>query len=461
MSGSHPASRDMDMLHGPVARKMLVFALPVALTGLFQQLFTAADIFVLGRFVGKEAMAAAGNNIPAISLIINLYTGLALGANVVIARCIGSGDRNGTRSAVQTAVLLSLISGIAIAAMGIPLSRTVTELLGVPEEVFTMSEDYLRIYFYGIPALAFFNFAAAILRSRGDTRTPLFALIQSTILNIVLNLAFVKAGWGLGGVVWATDIANYWAAVFLFIGLIRTPGSVRLVLAGMRADMGHLKEILRIGLPAGLQSAVFAISNIVIQSAINSLGKVVMAASSAAYNIEVFAYDVMNSYNQACTTFVGQNYGAGQIRRCRKTLYLCLIEDAVSLGATVALVLLTGHFLLSIFNNDPQVIALGYDRLKIVFFAYIFSLLYEVMSGYLRGFGISLVPAALTALGVCGIRIAWIHFVFPQHPTLQTIMTSYPVSLSATALMIFIALLCYRPARKHAAMEREPAPAGN
>lgn len=187
MSGSHPASRDMDMLHGPVARKMLVFALPVALTGLFQQLFTAADILVLGRFVGKEAMAAAGNNIPAISLIINLYTGLALGANVVIARCIGSGDRNGTRSAVQTAVLLSLISGIAIAAMGVPLARTVTELLGVPEEVFTMSEDYLRIYFYGIPALAFFNFAAAILRSRGDTRTPLFALIQSTILNIVCS----------------------------------------------------------------------------------------------------------------------------------------------------------------------------------------------------------------------------------------------------------------------------------
>ena len=170
MSGSHPASRDMDMLHGPVARKMLVFALPVALTGLFQQLFTAADIFVLGRFVGKEAMAAAGNNIPAISLIINLYTGLALGANVVIARCIGSGDRNGTRSAVQTAVLLSLISGIAIAAMGVPLARTVTELLGVQEEVFTMSEDYLRIYFYGIPALAFFNFAAAILRSRYVSR---------------------------------------------------------------------------------------------------------------------------------------------------------------------------------------------------------------------------------------------------------------------------------------------------
>lgn len=317
MSGSHPASRDMDMLHGPVARKMLVFALPVALTGLFQQLFTAADIFVLGRFVGKEAMAAAGNNIPAISLIINLYTGLALGANVVIARCIGSGDRNGTRSAVQTAVLLSLISGIAIAAMGVPLSRTVTELLGVPEEVFTMSEDYLRIYFYGIPALAFFNFAAAILRSRGDTRTPLFALIQSTILNIVLNLAFVKAGWGLSGVVWATDIANYWAAVFLFIGLIRTPGSVRLVLAGMRADMGHLKEILRIGLPAGVQLMVFAIANICLQQSINSLGADAMAASAAAFTVEINVYCVIASFGQAVTTFVSQNYGAGNLRRCR------------------------------------------------------------------------------------------------------------------------------------------------
>ena len=290
---------------------------------------------------------------------------------------------------------------------------------------------------------------------------PLVALATSGVLNVLLNLFFVAVlHMTVNGVAIATVIANAFSSALLFRRLLRSGKDIRLEPRNLRMDGRSLWMILRIGLPAGLQSAVFAISNIVIQSAINSLGKVVMAASSAAYNIEVFAYDVMNSYNQACTTFVGQNYGAGQIRRCRKTLYLCLIEDAVSLGATVALVLLTGHFLLSIFNNDPQVIALGYDRLKIVFFAYIFSLLYEVMSGYLRGFGISLVPAALTALGVCGIRIAWIHFAFPQHPTLQTIMTSYPVSLSATALMIFIALLCYRPARKHAAMEREPAPAG-
>ena len=336
------------------------------------------------------------------------------------------------------------------------------KLLGTKEELIDGATIYLRIYFLGMPAMALYNFGNAVLSAAGDTRRPLLYLLIAGILNVALNLFFViVCKLDVAGVAIATVISQCISASLVLRCMVKDTGPLHLDLKKMRLHPQAMRQILRIGLPAGLQSAVFAISNIVIQSAINSLGKVVMAASSAAYNIEVFAYDVMNSYNQACTTFVGQNYGAGQIRRCRKTLYLCLIEDAVSLGATVALVLLTGRFLLSIFNNDPQVVALGYDRLKIVFFAYIFSLLYEVMSGYLRGFGISLVPAALTALGVCGIRIAWIHFAFPQHPTLQTIMTSYPVSLSATALMIFIALLCYRPARKHAAMEREPAPAGN
>ena len=363
---------------------------------------------------------------------------------------------------MHTSIVFSLLGGIVVAVLGELAAAALLRTLHVPDDVFPQALLYLRIYLMGMPVILLYNFEAAIFRSVGETRVPLVALAMSGVLNVLLNLFFVAVlHMTVNGVAIATVMANAFNSALLFRRLLRSGKDIRLEPRRLRMDGRSLWMILRIGLPAGLQSAVFAISNIVIQSAINSLGKVVMAASSAACNIEVFAYDVMNSYNQACTTFVGQNYGAGQIRRCRKTLYLCLIEDAVSLGATVALVLLTGHFLLSIFNNDPQVIALGYDRLKIVFFAYIFSLLYEVMSGYLRGFGISLVPAALTALGVCGIRIAWIHFVFPQHPTLQTIMTSYPVSLSATALMIFIALLCYRPARKHAAMEREPAPAGN
>ena len=205
---------------------------------------------------------------------------------------------------------------------------------------------------------------------------------------------------------------------------------------------------MQIGFPAGIQSAVFSVSNIVIQSAINSLGTVVMAASSAAFNIEVVAYDVLNSFSQACTTFVGQNYGAGKLQRCRKTLLLCLLEDAAASGLAIALVLGSGRFLLSIFNRDPEVISIGYTRLTIVFTAYFFSMLYEVMSGYLRGFGISLVPALLTMLGVCGVRILWITAVFPLHRTFKTIMLAYPLSLSATAVLLLIALLFYHPSRQ-------------
>ena len=218
-----------------------------------------------------------------------------------------------------------------------------------------------------------------------------------------------------------------------------------------------MKLILKIGLPAGIQSAVFSLSNIVIQSAINSLGKGVMAASSAALNIELLAYYVLNSFSQACTTFVGQNYGARQIDRCRKTLLLSLLEDFIASAIAIGIVLLSGRFLLSIFNSDPEVIEIGYTRLIYLFSAYVFSMLYEVLSGYMRGFGISLIPAILTTIGVCGIRIFWINFVFPQNPTFTTIMTVYPISLSSTALLIGIALLCFRPAHRYFKKEKENA----
>ena len=282
------------------------------------------------------------------------------------------------------------------------------------------------------------------------------------ILNVILDLICVLVlDWGVKGAAVATVFSQYVSGVGIGLYTLKKFPQLCPKRTDCRWDRKNLANILNLSVMTSVQQSIMNFGILMVQGLVNSFGTVIMAAFAAAVKIDSFAYMPVQDFGNAFSTYVAQNYGAGQIRRCRKTLYLCLIEDAVSLGATVALVLLTGRFLLSIFNNDPQVIALGYDRLKIVFFAYIFSLLYEVMSGYLRGFGISLVPAALTALGVCGIRIAWIHFAFPQHPTLQTIMTSYPVSLSATALMIFIALLCYRPARKHAAMEREPAPAGN
>ena len=271
----------------------------------------------------------------------------------------------------------------------------------------------------------------------------------SGILNVLLNLFFVAVlHMTVNGVAIATVVSNALSSVLLFYRLVKTKEMVHVELKELRVDRKILGQIMKIGLPAGIQSAVFAVANIVIQSAINSLGTIVMAASSAAYNIEIFVYDILNSFSQACTTFVGQNFGAGKIRRCRKVLILCIVEDAIATACAIILILLAGKNLISIFNNDPQVISVGYTRLIMVFSAYTFSMLYENMSGYMRGFGFSMIPAIVTTLGICGVRIFWIMEVFPSHKTFVGILTAYPVSLSVTALLIFIVLVIYRPSKR-------------
>lgn len=445
--------RQIDMLNGPLWSRLPMFALPVAATAILEQLFNASDIAVVGNFTGTErtaAVAAVGANSPIISLIVNLFVGIALGANVVIANAIGRQDEKTVHKAVHTSVAVAVLGGIFIAVIGELVSGTLLRSLNVPDDVFPLALLYLRIYLLGMPVILLYNFEAAIFRSIGDTRTPLMTLTASGILNVLLNLFFVAVlHMTVNGVAIATVISNAVSSALLFRKLAHSESYIRIEPKNIRIDMKAFGQIMKIGLPAGIQSAVFAVSNIVIQSAINSLGKVVMAASSAAYNIEIFAYDVMNSFSQACTTFVGQNYGAKQIKRCKRTLALCLIEDAIATASAIILVLLAGRYMLAVFNSDPEVIDIGYTRLKMVFFAYIFSMLYDVMSGYLRGFGISLAPAILTTIGVCGVRIAWIKLVFPQDPTFHTIMTAYPVSLSFTALLIFIALLCCHPSARY------------
>lgn len=456
-------SHQLDMLHGPIWNKLPLFALPVAATAILEQLFNASDIAVVGNFAGDAAektaaVAAVGANTAIIGLIVNLFVGIALGANVVIANAIGRDDRDAVHRAVHTSILIALLGGAAIAVIGELIAGVLLHSLNVPDEVYPLALLYLRIYLLGMPVILLYNFEAAIFRSVGDTKVPLIALACSGVLNVILNLFFVAVlGMTVNGVAIATVISNALSSLILFIRLMRSDKYIRLTPRELRIDGQSLKLILRIGLPAGIQSAVFSFSNIVIQSAINSLGKVVMAASSAALNIELLAYYVLNSFSQACTTFVGQNYGARQIDRCRKTLLLSIIEDFIASAAAIGIVLLTGRFLLSIFNSDPEVIEIGYTRLIILFSAYVFSMLYEVLSGYMRGFGISLVPAILTTVGVCGIRIFWINFVFPQSPTFTTIMTVYPISLSSTALLIGIALICYRPAHRYLNQEKENA----
>lgn len=442
------------MLHGSIWNRVPQFALPVAATAILEQLFNASDIAVVGNFTGAgrtSAVAAVGANSPIIGLIVNLFIGIALGTNVVIAHAIGQGDKDDIEKAVHTSVVVSIIGGALVALVGELIAAPLLSLHNVPEDVFPLALQYLRIYLLGMPVILLYNFEAAVFRSVGETRIPLLALATSGVLNVLLNLFFVAVvHMTVNGVAIATVISNSVSSILLYRRLRRTTQAIHLEPKRFRIDVTIIKRILRIGLPAGIQSAVFAVSNIVIQSAINSLGTVVMAASSAAFNIEVITYDILNSFSQACTTFVGQNFGSGDLRRCRKTMVLCMAEGVVTLTAVISVILFFGKSLLAIFNSDPEVVETGYIRLVMVMLSHSFSLFYEVMSGYLRGFGISLAPALLTMLGVCGIRIAWIQFVFPQSRTFQTIMTAYPISLSVTAMLIFIVLLCYRPSRRFA-----------
>lgn len=445
-------SKKIDILNGPIWNKIPMFALPVAATGILEQLFNASDVAIVGNFASSNrtvAIAAVGANSPIIGVILNLFIGISLGTNVVIANAIGRKDKKSVEQAVHTSILAAFIGGLIVTLLGEIFIGNILNLLNVPADVFPYALMYIRIYLLGLPVIFLYNFEAAIFRSTGDTKVPLQALAFSGVLNIVLNLLFVVCfKMTVNGVAIATVISNVVSSIILFAKLTKTDKWIHVNIKDLHINGKCLLKILQIGFPAGIQSAVFNIANVVIQSAINSLGTVVIAASSAAYNIEILVYYIFNSFSQACTTFVGQNYGAGQLKRCKKTLLLCLIEDSVASITAIIIILSGGKLLLSLFNGNPQVIDLGYQRLVLIFTAYIFSMLYDVMSGYLRGFGISLVPAILTTLGVCGTRIAWVYAIFPLKRTFKTLLIAYPVSLSITAVLILIALLIYRPARK-------------
>lgn len=446
------SSTKLDILNGSIWNKLPRYALPVAATGILEQLFNASDIAIVGNFASTDktaAIAAVGANSPIIGMILNLFIGISLGTNVVIANAIGRKDRDTVEKAVHTSIISAIIGGLLVTLIGELCIANILSLLNVPDDVFPYALLYIRIYLLGMPVIFLYNFEAAIFRSTGDTKVPLQALALSGVLNVILNLVFVIIfKMTVNGVAIATLISNIVSSVLLFVRLTRTDKWIHVDISRIHIDKKTFMTILKIGLPAGIQSMVFNLANIVIQAAINSLGTVVIAASSAAYNIEIFVYYMFNSFSQACTTFVGQNYGAGNIKRCRRTLVLCLIEDALACAVSIAIILLSGKFLLSLFNSDPEVISIGYTRLVMIFTAYIFSMTYEVMSGYLRGFGISLVPAILTIIGVCGVRIVWVYTAFPLNRTFGTLLLAYPISLATTALLILGALIFYHPSRR-------------
>ena len=445
--------KGIDMVNGSLWDKILMFALPLAATGILQQLFNAADVAVVGNFTGDKGaacMAAVGANTPIIGFVVNSVVGISLGTNVVIANAVGMNNKDTLSKAVHSSVLFAVLAGIIIGIFGEIFAPQILQSQNVPMDVLPLAEKYLRIYIMGLPVILLYNFEAAIYRGVGDTRTPLIVLTVSGFINVILNLLFVLGfKWNVDGVATATVISNAVSSIVLFLLLLRSKREIRLIPSKIRINEKVLLRILRIGVPSAMQSMAFSFANIIIQSSINSLGTVIMAASSAAFNIEVIAYCVLNSFSQACTTFVGQNFGAGKVDRCRKVLKLCLIEDAFFSLASIGLMLLTGRALLSLFNQDPQVIESGYSRLMIIFTAYIFSMIYENMAGYLRGFGISITPALLTIIGICGVRLAWIFLVFANHHDFKTIMFAYPLSFIVTDIMIATAIVILKPSRRN------------
>lgn len=444
--------RTSDMLNGSLWDKILLFAIPIALTAILEQLFNASDIAVVGNFTGdlkNIAMAAVGANSPIIGLVVNFFIGFSLGANVVIAKAFGENNKDSITKAVHTSIILSIISGIMIGIIGEIFAKDILILLKVPDDVLPYSLSYLKIYFIGLPFILLYNFEAAIFRSIGRTKVPLIVLAISGVINIILNLIFVIVfKMNVNGVALATVISNVISSIILFVLLLKTDDCIKVEWQKLRIYKNSLVDIFKIGFPSGAQGALFAISNIVIQTAINSLGADVMAGSSAAYNIEIFAYYIFNSFSQACTTFTSQNNGAKKYERCKKIYGICLLEDLIATVLAVTLILIVGRPLLSIFNNNKDIINIGYRRLVIVFSAYLFSMTYEVTAGYLRGFGKSLVPAILTAIGVCGVRVSWIIFIFPKYNSFNSILISYPISLFITMVLMLIALVIYMPTKK-------------
>lgn len=444
----------MDMLRGSLWDKILLFALPIAFSSICQQLFNAADVAVVGRYAGTAAMAAVGSNSALISLIVNLFVGLSVGANVVISNYIGRGDHDRVSRAVHTSIAVALISGVFLLVFGQVAARLLLGWMGVPEDVFELSVLYLRIYFLGMPFSMLYNFGAAVLRSKGDTRRPMLVLTASGIVNVVLNLFFVCV-WGMSvdGVAIATVISQIISGVVLMYLLTKESGMLKLSLRALRIDGGILKDMASIGIPSGLQGCVFSLSNVCIQSAINSLGSVTMAACTAVLNYEMFLVYILSSFSQACVTFTSQNFGAGNYKRCKRVFYTCWGLGAIFMCLVAGIMLLFGRPLIAIFNSDPEVIEIGMIRIRTIMPFQLLNMSIDVISGGLRGLGRSLVPTVISLVGICGIRLIWVYTVFRVYHSLACLVIAYPLSWTVTTAAILIAY--YKVQKKVLNPERE------
>lgn len=456
MMSSKTKQYEMDMCSGPILRKMLMFALPLMLSSILQLLFNAADIVVVGKFAGDNSLAAVGSNTALINLLTNLFIGLSIGANVVAARHYGAKAWDDLRRTVHTAMLLSMLSGALLLVLGVIGAEQMLIWMQTPEEVLPLATVYLRIYFLGMISTMVYNFGSALLRAVGDTKRPLYFLLCAGVINVILNLLFV-IGFQMDvmGVAIATVISETVSALLVLRCLVKEKGGIHLELRAMRIDRKKMLQILRIGLPAGFQGVVFALSNVVIQSSVNIFGNIVVAGNSAAANLEGFVYMAMNAFYQTTLSFVSQNYGAGKQKRINRIVLLgeaCVIVTGTLLGN---MVVFFGNDLLQIYSNNPEVIAAGMVRLHYISMIYALCGIMDVMVGALRGIGYSIMPMIVSIVGVCVLRLIWLATVFqiPEFHKIETVYLSYPVTWILTSLVyiVFFVWICIRSVRKKSA----------
>lgn len=441
------AKRNRDMCKGPLFGNIVAYTIPVILTGILQLLFNAADLMIVGRFCGSVYVSAVGATSSLIHLITNLFIGLSVGAGVAVAHAIGAGDHKMVQKTVHTSIPTALISGVILTIIGIAFSGKFLVWMGTPEEALGLSTTYMRIYFVGITASMLYNFGAAILRAAGDTKGPLIYLTLSGVLNVVLNIVFVLLfGMDVDGVAWATTISQMLSAALVLRALMLRHDSCRLKWKAMRFYKAPMLNLLKIGVPAGIQGSLFSISNVIIQSSVNFYGAVVVAGNSAASTLEGFVYTTMNSFHQTALNFVGQNVGAKQYKRTKKILWICLacvfVVGAVCGGAFY----LFGRPLLSIFISDSaEAIGYGMIRMTFVCLPYCFCGLMDVTTGAIRGMGVSVTPMVITILGVCVFRVGWIYTIYqiPAYHTLSWLYFSYLISWVITFLVELVAFFIF------------------
>ena len=452
-------SYEIDMVNGPLLGKMLLFAVPLMLSGVLQLLFNAADIIVVGQFSGSQALVAVGSTSALINLNVNLFVGLSVGAIALNARSYGAKNMDAVHKGVHTAMLTAVAGGVLLIFVGVAASRPMLTLMGTPDDVIDQATLYLRIYFVGAPSLLVYNFGAAILRAVGDTRRPLYFLTLAGVINVVLNLIFVIAfSLGVAGVALATILSQTVSAYLIVVCLQHNTGAFRLVLGELRIDPEQFREILRIGVPAGVQGMVFSLSNVLIQSSVNSFGSSVMAGNTAASNIEGFVYTCMNAVSQTSMSFVSQNVGAKRFGRVDQVVARCMLLSAavgITLGASAYL---AGRWLLTIYTPDAQVITYGLYRMSVVCTTYFLCGWMDCLACSVRGLGSSILPMVVSVLGACVLRIVWVMTLFQWERTQLCLYLSYPVSWALTAAVHLICFLVLR--RRVRADEREqPAPA--